>query len=146
MTPFEFGYSIAMLSRSHEHPYLTYLKLLSPIPWRYATELPPEPREIMANTDAILAAEAQTHELRWVNVWKWHDTPMLVLIFTYTYLASLVLDFDSNSIIGDLSSDSINFSVQASVHQSNMSVNTFGTALVPTLIPASWKIPANMVV
>lgn len=88
MTPFEFGYSIAMLSRSHEHPYFTYLKLLSPIPWRYATELPPGPREIMADTDAILAAEAQTHELRWVNVWKWHDTPMLVLIFAYTYLSA----------------------------------------------------------
>lgn len=75
MNGFQIGYSIGMLSRSHEHPYLTYIKLLSPISWRYAIELPPEPREILADSDAVLAAEAQTHDLRWVEPWKWHDTP-----------------------------------------------------------------------
>ena len=143
MTPFEIGYSIAMLSRSHEHPYFTYLKLLSPIPWQSATKLPPEPREIMTDTNVILAAEAQTHELRLVNVWKWHDTAMSVLIFSCTNSASLMLGFGSNSIIGGLSSDYINSSVQVSVRRSNTSVSTSGTGLVPTSIRASWKIPAN---
>lgn len=76
MNGFQIGYSIGMLSRSHDHPYLTYIELLCPIPWRYPIELPPEPREIMADRDGFLAAEALTHDLRWVNVWKWHDTPM----------------------------------------------------------------------
>lgn len=76
MTGFEIGYSIAMLRRNHEYPYLTYIKLLCPIPWRYTAKLPPEPRKIMADTDAVLEAEVQTHQFRWVNVWKRHDTPM----------------------------------------------------------------------
>lgn len=76
MNGFQIGRSISMIGKNHERPYLTYIKLLSPLPWRYAAELPPGPREISADPDAFLAAEYQTHDLRWVNVWKWHDTPM----------------------------------------------------------------------
>lgn len=92
LAPLEFSYGIGMLRRSgNERPYLTWFKMLSPIPWRYKAELPPEPREIMADTDAVLAAEAQTHELRWIKVWRWHDTPMSVLVFCCANLASLIL-------------------------------------------------------
>ncbi|POS71023.1 hypothetical protein DHEL01_v210587 [Diaporthe helianthi] len=88
MNGLSIGYSLAMLSRSHEHPYLTYIKLLSPFPWHYPAELPPEPREILADPDAILAAEAETHDLRWVNVWKWHDTPMRSFFRLYKFFCT----------------------------------------------------------
>lgn len=76
ITGFQIGRSIGRLSSSHKHPYLIYIKLLSPISWRYEVELPPEPRETMADPDAVLAPEALTHDLRWDDVWRWHDTPM----------------------------------------------------------------------
>lgn len=47
-SPLEFRSSIKMLSRSSHHPYLDYLGLLWPIPWYYASTLPPPPREIAA--------------------------------------------------------------------------------------------------
>lgn len=59
---------------------------------------------------------------------------------------SCVPGSDSNSIVGDLSLDCTSSSVQVSVRQSSMSVNTSGIALVPTSILVSWKIPASTVV
>ncbi|KAG8162728.1 hypothetical protein KVR01_007206 [Diaporthe batatas] len=87
-TGLQIGCSIGMLGKSQEQPYLTYIKLLCPLPWRYAAKLPLQPRTIMADTDAVLESEAQTHELRQVNVWKWHDTPMRPFFRLYTFFCT----------------------------------------------------------
>ena len=74
-SPLALRRSFRILQAHSPTPFLTFLRLLWPIPWRLPCRLPEGPRYLHDNPKVVFDRNADVYELTLIPLWRWRDTP-----------------------------------------------------------------------